>query len=231
MPGIDQLLDLAEGTDQEIENVFLDQRAASISKQLYYVLVMLTKDRALDKVQSVGTVEGAKALREMHLQWEPRTKTRLTCMLVQILTKKFGGDIQNGLKSWERLIREFESQSEYKLPDFALCGIVLAGIEDHAMKEHIAMSSNRLDSFIKMKSEIVDIARTKAAVSRPSPMEIDAICKGKGNKHKGGKGDKGKGRSGKGKEKGTENVAPHDPNIVCYYCSGKDTARSTAGNG
>jgi hypothetical protein len=220
MPGIDLLLDLAEGTDQEIENVFLDQRTASISKQLYYVLVMLTKDRALDKVQSVGTGEGAKAWREMHLQWEPRTKTRLTGMLVQILTKKFGGDIQNGIESWERLIREFESQSEYKLPDFILCGIVLAGIEDHVMKEHIAMNSNRLDSFIKMKSEIVDIARTKAAVSRPSPMEIDAIYKGKG-KSKGGKGDKAKGKGGKGKEKGKENSVPHDPNIVCYYCSGK----------
>ena len=123
----------------------------------------------------------------MHLQWEPRAKTRLTGMLVQILKKTFGGDIQNGLESWERLIREFESQSEYKLPDFVLCGIILAGIEDHVMKEHIAMSSNRLDSYLKMKSEIVCIARTKAAVSRASPMEIDAIYKGKG-KNKGGKG-------------------------------------------
>ncbi len=46
MPGIDLLLDLAEGTDQEIENILLDQRDAIISRQLYYVLVMLTKDRA-----------------------------------------------------------------------------------------------------------------------------------------------------------------------------------------
>ena len=99
MPGIDLLLDLAEGGDQEVTNVFLDQRGASISKQLYYVLVMLTKDRALDKVQSVGTGEGVKAWREMHLQWEPRTKTRLTGMLVQILTMKFEGDIQNGIES------------------------------------------------------------------------------------------------------------------------------------
>ena len=71
-----------------------------------------------------------------------------------------------------------------------------------------------------MKSEIVDIARTKAAVSRPSPMEIDAIYKGKG-KNKGGKGDKAKGKGGKGKDKGKENSVPHDPNIVCYYCSGR----------
>ena len=73
MPGIDLLLDLAEGTDQDIENIDLDQRDASISKQLYYVLVMLTKDRALDKVQSVGTGEGARAWRKMHLPWEPPT--------------------------------------------------------------------------------------------------------------------------------------------------------------
>ena len=88
------------------------------------------------------------------------------------------------------------------------------------MTEHIAMSSNRLDSFVKMKSEIVDIARTKAAVSRPSPMGIDAVYKGK-SKNKGGKGDKGKGKGGKPKEKGKENSPPHDPNVVCYYCNGK----------
>ena len=69
------------------------------------------------------------------------------------------------------------------------------------MKEHIAMKSNRLDYFVKMQSAIVDIARTKAAVSRPSPMEIDAIYKGK-SKNKGGTGDKGKGKGGKPKEKG-----------------------------
>ena len=154
----------------------------------------------------------------------------MTGMLVQILTKKFGGDIQHGLESWEGLIREFESQSEYKLPDFVLCGIILAGIEDHVMKEHIAMNSNRLDSYLKMKSEIVDIARTKAAVRRPSPMDIDAIYKGKG-KNKGGKGDKSKGKAGKGKEKGKENLVPQDPNIVATTAAGEDTARSTAGNG
>ncbi len=74
--------------------------------------VMLTKDRALDKVQSVWAGEGARAWREMHLQWEPRTKTRLIGMLVHILTNKVGGDIQNGLESWERHNRELESQSE-----------------------------------------------------------------------------------------------------------------------
>ena len=45
--------------------------------------------------------------------------------------------------------------------------------------------------------------------------------KGKYDKHKGGKDGKGKGKNGKGREKGKENAAPTDPNVVCYYCSGK----------
>jgi hypothetical protein len=51
-------------------------------------------------------------------------------------------------------------------------------------------------------------------------MENDAIYKGKG-KSKGGKGDKSKGKGVKGKDKGRENTVPHDPNVVCYYCSGE----------
>ena len=102
------------------------------------------------------------------------------------------------------------------------------------MKEHLAMNSNRLDSFLKMKSEIVDIARTKAVVSRPSPMEIDAIYKGKGkhDKHKGGKGDKGKGKNGKGKEKARRTPPRRlTRTSSATIAAGKDTARSTAGNG
>ncbi len=96
------------------------------------------------------------------------------------------------------------------------------------------MNSNRLDSFIKMKSEIVDIARTKAAVSRPSPMEIDAIYKGKGkhDKHKGGNGAiRARARTARAKRRARRAPCRTTRTSPATIAAGKDTARSTAGNG
>jgi hypothetical protein len=66
-------------------------------------------------------------------------------MLVQILTTKFTQDIQSGLEGWERMIRDFEAQSTHKVPDFVLCGIVLAGVEDPILREFLTMNATRLD--------------------------------------------------------------------------------------
>ena len=49
MPGIGTLLTKAEATTDDISNEFLSTAMLQMSTQLYYVLVLLTKFRALDK--------------------------------------------------------------------------------------------------------------------------------------------------------------------------------------
>ena len=101
------------------------------------------------------------------------------------------------------------------------------------MKEHLAMSSNRLDSFFKMKSEIVDIVRTKAAVSRPSPMEIDTIYKGKGkyDKYKVARARRARARTARARRRARRTPPRLTRTSFAIIEAGKDTARSTAGSG
>ena len=54
MPTIGDLLDRAEGDTTQVECEHLSVEEKASSQQLYYVLVLLTSDRALDKVQAAG---------------------------------------------------------------------------------------------------------------------------------------------------------------------------------
>ena len=67
------------------ENTGLTEAERGMSTQLYYVLVLLTKGRALDKVQAAGEGEGLVAWRLLHAQWEPAVVSRYVGMLMQLL--------------------------------------------------------------------------------------------------------------------------------------------------
>ena len=97
MPSVSVYLDRAEALTQDIDLPSLDEDGQQVSRQLYYILVLLTSGRALDKVQASGEGEGLKSWRLMHEQWEPRSRSRFTAMLVSILSRKFTGDGQASL--------------------------------------------------------------------------------------------------------------------------------------
>merc|ERR1712194_964585 len=118
MPSIGPLLNRAEGEDAaQVECEHLaDPVENAASQQLYYVLVLLTTERALDKVQAAGEGEGALAWRHMHWQWEPRSRSRFTSMLLAILGFRFAGDGQASIEAFQENMREFESQSGHQMP-------------------------------------------------------------------------------------------------------------------
>ena len=74
----------------------LSHEEARHSRQLYCVLVLLVTGRALGKVQGSGEGDGAAAVRAIHEQWEPCSRSRFT------------GDAQAAIEAFERCIREYE---------------------------------------------------------------------------------------------------------------------------
>ena len=121
---------------------------------------------------------------------------------------------QASLEGFEKDIREFQNQTGHEVPDFILGGILVNGVQDPALKDHLVMHSARLDNYAKLRAEVWEIARAKSMLVG-DPMEVDALRKGKG---KGKDNDKGKGKGkwqqgekGKGKYKGKKEVE-------CFYC-------------
>ena len=105
LPDIRVMLVKAEETSDDVRNVALNAPEQALSVQLFYMLALLTKNRALDKVQAAGEGEGPGAWRGLQEQWKPKSRSPFTSMLLGTLNGRFKGDAQNDSESWERDIR------------------------------------------------------------------------------------------------------------------------------
>ena len=157
------------------------------------MLALLTKNRALDKVQAAG--EGLGAWRCLQEQWEPKSRSRFTSILLGILNGRFKGDAQNDIESWERDIRSFEKQTSFAIPDFVKAGLLINGLQEEPLRRHMVLHTSKLDTYEKLRVEVTEIARVKVMSVNPVPMDVDAL------RFKG----KGKGKTKDHKEKGKAN--------------------------
>ncbi len=145
-----RLSDMATGASSSVSHV--DTRllgkpekfdGSDQSTQLYYMLVLLTQHRALDRVQAAGEGEGGVAWRMLHEQWEPKTRSRWTSMLLGILNGKFRGEAQADIEHLERSVRLFEKQTSYNIPDSIKAGILINGLTEETLRSHMVMHAHR----------------------------------------------------------------------------------------
>ena len=224
-----ELLERVEASKVPVPNRFLKENERAMSSQLYFVLVMLLRNRALDIAYNAGVAEGLEAYRRLHQQYHPRVASRYVGSLSAILATKFGSDIEAELESFDKVVRRYEMESGKTIDDEMLLGIVIHGLQDQATRDHLIMNASRLTTYDTVRTELLEMARTNRVLQQmPVPMDISAApYKGKGKGKKGdtkGKDPKGKGKSedkgGKGKSskgKTQKNENPHKDK-ECRYC-------------
>ena len=221
------LLERCEQSRSPMVNRGLAPADQRLSNQLYYMMVMLLRGRALDIAHNCGIGEGFETYRRLFEQYHPRVASKYVGSLSLILSTRFSNDIESELEAFDKTIRRYESESGKTLDDEILLGVVVNGLQDSATRDHIIRNSARLTTFQQVRTELLEIARTNRVLSQmPAPMDIGALPKGKGGKGKKGKGDqkggKGSGKSatkdGKGKE--TPKTNPN-ADKECFYCKKK----------
>merc|ERR1712194_313454 len=192
-------------------NIRLEDEAMRVeSRQLHYMLTQLLSGTPLDIALNVGEGEGLEAWRRMNLEYDPRASTRTAGGIMEILKHPFTAESAS-FETFEKLCRAHARRTGKQLEEEIKVGVVLSNMMDIDLKNHLVMQSKRLTTFVDVRSEVADIARTRAATGAV-PMMVDAI-KGKG---KGKDGDKSK---GKGKDKGKSKSKKGGPSLKkCYYC-------------
>ena len=135
------LLARCESSELPLWNRGLSPEEQGLSTQLYYILVMLCRERALDKLRNSGENEGLEAYRQLYLVYNPRLKTRYVGLLLEILRYKFEGDLVTCIDAFERKVREYEKQSGKDIDDETIIGIVILGVTDASVKEHLVRHS------------------------------------------------------------------------------------------
>ena len=221
------MLERCEQSRVPVVNRSLGPNEQRLSGQLYYILVMLLRGRALDIAHNCGVGEGFETYRRLFEQYHPRVASRYVGSLSLILSTRFTSDIESELESFDKTIRRYESESGKTLDEEILLGVVVNGLQDQSIRDHIIRNSARLQTFQQVRTELLEIARTNRVLQQmPAPMDIGALPKGKGKGgKKGGKGDQKGSKGGKPSTKdGKSKDGPKsNPNAdkECFYCKKK----------
>eukprot|EP00971_Amphidinium_carterae_P261788 5193130-Amphidinium_carterae.1 len=137
----------------------------------------VTKSPALDNAQAAGDGEGLQAWRLLHEQYETQTTSRVVW------------------KFWELLVREYETQTKQAARDFIKCGVVISGMQECMLKDHLVRHDPMTATNYAVKSLSVQIqtttgrTRTNAASSLQTPKD-KGKSEGKGRREKQGYGQR-----------------------------------------
>ena len=216
-PQLAALMEWAASHPGECLNAALTQDQVHCSTELYYILIMLVEGAALTRVINAGHGQGLNAWRMLVLEYEPKSSARHVGDLLHILQYDFGTNIIVGFETFDRLVAEYNRRTPGDpLQDQVLVGTVLRNLAEGPLKQHLLLSLDQLDSYVKLRNEVVRVRHAQIAASgSPQPMDVgevhgdlDALGKGAG---------RGRGR-GKGGGKGGRGGGSASPTVNCHYC-------------
>ena len=145
------------------------------------------------------------------LQLEPKSSARNVGELLAILQHDFGNDIVAGFETFDRLVHEYDRRTPGDpLQDQVKIGTVLRNFVDVPLKQHLPMSLQHLDTYTKLRNEVVRARHARlAAAAAPQPMDTSGTLYGEGHldalgKGKGGGRGRGGGKGGGGRGAGSQ---------------------------
>lgn len=205
-------LNTSEKAKVKIEMAPLTPQDRELGKQVYYVLSNLVKAKAKKYIKRVKEFNGWEAWRLLCVRYQPQgLANRSTGLFQAILAFQFDGkveELEEGILQLEDLIKEYEEQTNDKVPDHLMRGLVIKGLPER-LQEYVTMRAGDFDTFDKLRQHLVDYIyarkgwKKKTALQDGDGMDIGRIGYGnnKGKNDKGGWKGKGKGKFGKGKGK------------------------------
>ena len=103
IPSLQKLMDnAAKATEPTPNATILDDDDRAASAQLYWMVLMICTDAALNTVFLAGDSEGLEAWRQMTEKYGPKMRTRFAGQLTSILSYSFQGDTAERITVWER---------------------------------------------------------------------------------------------------------------------------------
>ena len=193
-PRYNEFLLIAEDPERSVSHDDLGSGNDRRDGQLLFVLWMLLKDRAMDKVELADTNCGLQLWRKLTQEYEPKWKSRHLSRHQATLNFKFLDNIMAELDQFEREVRQYHAITGKHIDEDTMSGVILGALakssnEIHRdLTNHLVLNAYRLDSSNKILVEIRDIFSTMMYMNQESA--ISAVSKTKVER-KGGKGKKG----------------------------------------
>ena len=215
------LLEHVEASRTPMPNRSLAPAQQGLSARLYYIVVLLVRGRPLDIVYNSGVGEGVEAYRRLWEEYSPKVASRFVGSLSILLATRFGKDLEAEFNAFERSLRQFELESGKTVDEEMLLGIIVNGLNDSSLRDHIIRNSSRLTTYSAVRKELMEVARTNRVLQQlPQPMDVGAMPWKPGKGKPKGKDSKGmgKGKEAKGKSSGKAAGSPAPKEKTCFYC-------------
>ncbi len=178
-PSLSQLMLDSEQApkDTPILNATLEGDREVASRDLYHLLLSLTRGSALDKVVNAGVLEGAYAWRLLVDRWEPRIRSRAAGQPLELWRWNFSGDILSRIESFERACVQYGQNTGAALTDDLKVGIVVNNLDEGAVRSHLILNAERLNTWQIFGSELEQITCVMAFAAQNinDPMDVGAL--------------------------------------------------------
>merc|ERR1712194_547342 len=145
--------------DEIIDHVTMPESEIKVSTQIFYILAMTCKGRALSIVQRVREGFGAEVWRMMCREFEPRLPSRFQGMLQSILTPAKSVSVEV-VYNWEQKVRQYEEQSGDTISSTIKTSVLTTSLVDADLQRHLNLQVGRLTTYEAARKEAVDYLRT-----------------------------------------------------------------------
>ena len=178
-----------------VDNTSMTEGERRLSIQLFYVLALTCRGKALQVVRRVPEGFGFEAWKQLCREFEPCLPSRFQGMLQALLAQTRVDDPVHTIYQWESRVKVYEEQSGDKVSENIKLAVLRKYLCDGELARHLNLQSSRLTTNDLARKEAINYLRAKQLWTAPGgsdPMDLSPLGKGKG-----GKKGKGKGRSDK----------------------------------
>ena len=165
-PKMKEVFDLAarKGSEAVVDSD-MTAELQSLSTPLYYMLVMMLSEQALEIVRNFSEENGAECGASCFGNYEQGVGIRYGTMLPSLLKRRFGEhgetDLAREIESLERDMSKYEQQSSDLISDAIKHGIVCGGMAHQGVKQHVDLSISRLATYQALHDEIMNYRRAR----------------------------------------------------------------------
>ena len=172
---------LKAGKDPDVTLLFVDIAGwqegdtEKYGAQLYSVLTSLVTGDAMTIVRGVVNGDGWDAWSRLFMRFDPRTPARTLMAMMAVMQPKKAKDARdllNAVQDWEVKLKNLSVEHSVVI-DEKIQVALLSSILPTEFQDYVFQMTDM--SFSAVKDKVLSLAINRAAMSKPTPMEVDRV--------------------------------------------------------
>ena len=149
-----------------VDNTSMTEGQRRLSTQLFYVLALTCRGKALQVVRRVPEGFGFEAWKQLCREFEPRLPSRFQGMLQALLAPSRVDDPVQTFHQWESRVKDYEEQSGDKVSENIKLAVLQKNLCDGELARHLNLQSSRLTTYDLARKEAINF-RAKQTWTAP----------------------------------------------------------------